>query len=179
MNDTQALTTIVTQAPLDLAVAAWLDAKFYKSTSEKTRKAYTDTMKLFRAGLHCEGLDLDSKPGQVALIAQAFAGFSARGRQVAPTTYNQRLAILSSFYEHARKRQVLVINPIDLIDRAKVQEYAGAQALDDETVKAQLATIDQGTLRGARDYALLSVLLQTARRAQEVATLQWQGAAHL
>src|SRR5262249_47494849 len=56
----------------------------------------------------------------------------------------------------------------------QVQQYAGAQALDTEEVATQLQGIDQSTLKGARDYAILSVLLYTGRRAQEVATLQWQ-----
>ncbi len=173
MND-QALTTIVTGTQLDLAVNAWLDAKWHKSTSTKTRKAYEDTLSQFRAGLRHEGLDLDSDPGQVALIAQVFAGFSARGREIKPTTYNLRLAVLSSFYTFARKRKFLEVNPIEQLDRAKVQEYAAAQALNPDTVYESLQRIDQGDLKGTRDYAILSLLLQTGRRAQEVANLQWQ-----
>jgi integrase len=172
MNETQALSTLVTQAPLDLAVAAWLDAKCKRS--EKTRKAYVDTLAQFRAGLAGAGLALDSDPSAVALVAQAFASFSRRGSEVKPATRNQRLAILSSFYTYARRRGFLDANPIDLLDREHVQEYAHAEALDEERVQAALAAIDQSTLRGARDYAILSVFLQTGRRAQEVATLQWQ-----
>lgn len=132
MNDTQALSTIVTSTSLDLAVLAWLDAKFHKSTSEKTRKAYTDTMALFRTGLHRQGLDLDSDPGQVALVAQVFASYSARGKQVKPTTYNHRLAVLSSFYAYAKRQGptsplYIAENPIDPLERAKVQEFASPQ----------------------------------------------------
>lgn len=38
----------------------------------------------------------------------------------------------------------------------------------------RIEMVDQNTLKGARDYVILSVLLYTDRRAQEVATLQWQ-----
>lgn len=96
--------TVVTSTNIDLAVIAWLDAKFHKSTSEKTRKAYTDTMNQFRALLSSQGLDLDSDPSRVAIVAQAYAGYSARGKQVAQATYNQRLAVLSSFYVYARRQ---------------------------------------------------------------------------
>jgi integrase/recombinase XerC len=174
MNDKQAVPPAGTSPSLELAVEAWLDAKFHMSTSEKTRQAYTQTIQQFRALLQGQGLDLDGDPSNVALIAQAFAGFSARGKQVKPTTYNQRLSILSSFYAYARKRKVLSSNPIDALERAKVQEYAQAQALDGEMVREALQAIDQSTLRGARDYAILSVFLQTGRRALEVATLKWK-----
>lgn len=172
------ITTIVTSTSLDLAVMAWLHAKFHKSTSEKTRKAYGDTINQFRTLLKQHNLDLNSNPGAVALVAQAFAGSSARGKQVTPATYNQRLAILSSFYAYAHKQGkeseiYLEHNPIERLDRAKVQEYAGAQPLDEMIVSDALASIDQSGRDGKRDYALLSILLQTGRRAQEVARLTW------
>lgn len=173
-----ALTTIVTSTPLDVLVYAWLDAKFHKSTSEETRKAYTTIIYQFRGMLSSQGLDLASDPARVALVAQAYAGFSARGRQVAPATYNQRLAVISSLYRYAKKQGpasplYLEYNPIETLDRAKVQAYASAQPLSGDIVAEQLASIDQEKLTGKRDYALLSLLLQTGRRAQEVARLTW------
>lgn len=173
-----ALTTIITSSNIDLLVYAWLDAKFRKSTSEETRKAYAETMSHFRGMLSTQGLDLGSNPAAVALVAQAYAGHSARGRQVAPATYNQRLAVISSLYVYAKKQGpasplYLEQNPIETLDRAKVQEYAGAQPLAGEVVADALARIDQTMLSGRRDYALLSILLQTGRRAQEVASLTW------
>lgn len=178
MEEDTTLSTIVTSSNLDVAVYSWLDAKFHKSTSEKTRKAYTDTITQFRGLLSTQGLDLDSDPGRVALMAQAYAGYSARGKQVAPTTYNHRLAILSSFYTYAKRQNpsspfYLEHNPIDPLDRAKVQAYAHAQPLDGDFIAEALSKIDQEAQIGKRDYAVLSVLLQTGRRAQEVASLTW------
>lgn len=114
----------------------------------------------------------------MALVAQAYAGYSARGRQVSSATYNQRLAILSSLYAYAKKQGpqsplYLEHNPVDTLDRAKVQAYASAQPLAGDVVAEQLASINQEMLSGKRDYALLSILLQTGRRAQEVASLTW------
>ena len=139
---------------------------------------YTDTIQQFRALLHNQGLDLGSELGRVALLAQAFAGHSARGKQVAPATYNQRLAILSSLYRYAHKQGptsplFLPHNPIEALDRARVQQYASAHALTDDIIVEALASIDQATLSGQRNYALLAVLLSTGRRAREVATLTW------
>lgn len=173
-----AISTIVTSSNLDLAVMSWLAAKFRKSTSERTRDTYTQIVTQFRALLAQQGLDLNSNPAAVALVAQVFASSSVRGKQVAPATHNQRMAVLSSFYRYAHKQgeeSPLYIehNPIERLERANVQAYAAAQPLDGETVSYALANIDQSELAGKRDYALLSVLLQTGRRAQEVASLTW------
>lgn len=122
-----------------------------------------------------KGMDLDSPDvGKIALLAQAFAGGSIHpGKQVTRTTYNQRLACISSFYTYAKKHGFVESNPIEVVDRHKVQDYAHTKALDESTVQNALASIDQSDLRGKRDYAILSILFQTARRAQEVTTLQW------
>jgi integrase len=178
MENETSLSTIVTSTNIDLAVYAWIDAKFHKSTSEKTRKIYTETINQFRGWLSIQGLDLGSDPALVAFMAQAFAGRSTRGKQVAAATFNQRLAVLSSFYTYAHKQGkgsplYLEHNPIETLERAKVQEYAGAQPLAGDVVAEALARIDQETLNGKRDYALLCILLQTGRRAQEVADLTW------
>src|SRR5690348_9149984 len=120
--DDRALTTIVTSTGLDVLVLGWIDAKARKSGSAKTRQAYQDTLVQFRAALRQIGLDLDSQAeqelAQIALTAQAFAGFSARGRQVRPATINQRLAILSSFYEYGKRQGALAYNPIDRVERS-------------------------------------------------------------
>ncbi len=44
---------------VDLAIAAWLHAKFQRSGSAKTRMAYATILGEFRAALAMEGLDLD------------------------------------------------------------------------------------------------------------------------
>lgn len=140
MNDElHSLNTIVTGSSLDLALSAWLH-KHSKRNDEHTptSKAYEDTIRQFRAGLQRQGLDLNSDPNAVALNAQAFAHGSTRGRQVKATTANLRLAILSSFYTYAKKLKFLDENPIRILDREKVQEYASAQALDIDDVSTAL-----------------------------------------
>jgi site-specific recombinase XerD len=172
MNETS-LTTIVTGGPLDIAISGWLDAKFRKSTSQKTLKAYSTTIQQFRQGLHHEGIDLDGDPGRIMLYAQAYAGLSKVGKQIKASTYNNRLAILSSFYTYARKRGLVASNPIEVVERNKVQAYASAMPLTQEQASARLAAIDRSTMAGLRDYALLAVFLEVGWRSAEVASLSW------
>lgn len=166
------------RSPLNLLILAWLKAKWTRTKSEKTLKAYGDTLLDFRARLALAGLQLDDQEDgaltQIALAAQGFSMLSSRpGKQVAGSTVNQRLAILSSFYEFAIKQGgAIKVNPIKRAERAKVEQYAGAHALPQEAVEQRLAAIDKTTRQGKRDYAILALLLATGRRLNEVATLQ-------
>src|SRR5437763_7440859 len=95
----QDITIAAPPSPLDLAITAWLDAKFKHTQSTRTLGTYRDILAQFRAALQHEGLDLDSLDNQadrdrVKQIAQAFASFSARGRAVSLATINNRYAAL-------------------------------------------------------------------------------------
>jgi integrase len=157
-------------APLDLAIATWLDAKGNRSGSTHTHKIYQTTIADFRQRLQAGQLDLDSDPRAIALAAQGWAGLNSP----APATFNRRLAVLSSFYTFARKRGMLQLeNPIGMVERRPVQSYAGIEALAPADVEKRLATIDRSALEGMRDYAALAVALATGRRLAEVAGLRW------
>lgn len=169
------ISTTVSSDFLQVTIAGWIHEN---STSPKTKKAYTDTLYQFTNWLGNEQLRLDDQEEEalvkIAFVAQAYASHSLRGKQVKPATQNQRLAILSSFYEYAKGKRLVKINPIDGVKRNKVQPYAGARALETDVTEAALNSIDQNTLAGKRDYALLSLALYTGRRVQELSTLQLQ-----
>ena len=158
---------------LDQVIMAWLNAKSERTHSAKTRRAYTDAIEQFRSVLHAAGLDLDGDPAIVATLAQGYAGRAvADGQPVSGATFNQRLAILSSFYRYAIKHQVLAENPLLIPDRRPVNAEHAATPLDATEVEARLQMIDRADLCGKRDYALLSMLLMTGRRASELAGLR-------
>lgn len=162
--------TVTATVPIDRAIDAWIHAKFHRTDSERTRRAYEDAMSGFRAVLIRAGQDLDGDPALLALAAQ---GWAASGSPSA-ATFNQRLSILSSFYAYARRGGLLAgENPIDRVERRPVQRYATSRALEAETVRRQMAAIDRTTLEGQRDYCLLAVGLQTGRRVSELAGLRW------
>ncbi len=158
---------------LDGCVAAWLKNKSERTGSAKTKRAYSDTINGFRAVLQSARptpLDLDSTDTRVIrLAAESFAG----GLGVSSATFNQRLAILSSFYTYAIKQEVLDKNPIKLIDRRPVQEKDAARPLSDTEIAQALASIDRSTLEDLRNYALLSLAVTTGRRSHELASLEW------
>jgi integrase/recombinase XerD len=165
----QDLIVDVSGSPLDLAIAGWLHEKAGRSGSAETRRAYAATLARFRAALQAALLELDGPPAAVALAAQGWAGQG----DPAPASFNRRLAVLSSFYAYGLRVELLGANPIARVQRRRVQTYADAEALSAAAVRARLQAIDQSDQVGMRDYALLSVALETCRRVGELAALRW------
>jgi site-specific recombinase XerD len=117
---------------LQLALVAWLDEH---QAAPLTLAAYRADIQRFRAALQRAGLDLDAAHGLVAIAAQRWA---AEG-DVAPVTFNKRLATASSFYRYAIQRELLAPpNPIDQVKRRRVRRYQKAQALDIAEVRRRL-----------------------------------------
>ncbi len=158
---------------LDQCILAWIAAKKGRSNSSKTEKAYRETLGQFRLLLQGYKRDLDSDPGIIAPLAQGWAEqtTSTRRTEVTPATYNQRLAILSSFYEYAIKNEVLQRNPIERVERRNPNKQYQAKQIDTKKVKTGLAAIDRSTDEGKRDYAILSIMLATGKRVSEIANI--------
>lgn len=188
--DTTLPSIVVTGNHIDLVISVWLDAKEHKSGSARTRKLYERTITNFRALLRSVGYDLDPDANiageiteqsrrnacrEIALAAQGFAALSSTAKPVSEATYNNRLAILSSFYEFARWRDFFTAdNPLRKVERASVQLYKDVQPLDAGEVKRRLKLIDRSDPMGARDYAMLAIFFQTGRRLAEVVNLHWR-----
>ena len=101
-----------TKMTLDQCIEAWLKEKANKTKSQHTERAYRQSLKRFRDLLITYGLDLDGQSAIIAPIAQLWIG-----EEITASTYNQRLACLSSFYTYAIKHEVLASNPIVRIER--------------------------------------------------------------
>jgi integrase len=166
---------------IEAMIAGWLAEKQHsKSGSLKTQHAYHTTMQSFRAYLQAEGLDVDASPAHIIRVAQVWAAHRSETAKsagaVSPATYNQRLAIISSFYaylgEQAQAQNETYPNPIEAIKKPKVQAYAEAAPLGAGEVYDRLLSIDRSSAQGKRDYAILAIGLQTGRRASELVGLR-------
>lgn len=158
---------------LDTCLAAWLDEAKGRSKSVKTETAYQTTLTEFRAMLHIYGRDLDTDAAILAPMAQGWAAMSKTGREVTPNTFNQRLAILSSFYRYAMRHEVLTSNPIERVKRRVVTKEHKAHAVKPARIKKGLGEIDRSTPEGKRDYALIAVALETGHRVSELAAMRY------
>ena len=170
------------QFTIDAAIFEWLAQKETRTGSQKTRRAYDDTLRQFRAALIRFNLDLLSNPVDVARVASLWATTRALRRHqsesdlvkpVSASTYNQRLAIVSSWYTFVQETYHLAIpNPIKDVKKRPVQAYAAALPIAPETVEQGLEDINRRSLQGLRDYAILAVALATGRRASELVGLR-------
>jgi len=164
---------------IKLAIELWLLDKYALTQSKCTVATYRDILLSLRPYLQERRLDLDSTASELASTIQLWASLRVSGSKrqgsVAPSTYNQRIAAVSSFYRWAIEKGIYTgDNPADQLARASVQKYANARALNPQQVSVKLKDIDRSTPRGLRDYMLLLVALNTGRSAQELASLTWQ-----
>ena len=84
------------------------------------------------------------------------------------------LAALSSFYAYALNQDLLRgVNPFRQVERRKTQRYAGAVPLPYAYIDERLRAIERSTRAGKRDYALITLGLNTGRRLSELAGLRW------
>lgn len=164
---------------LALTIEEWLLDKYALTQSKCTETAYRDIIISLRTYLQEKGLDLDGSANEIASNIQTWASLRASGSKrqgnVAPSTYNQRIAAVSSFYRYAIEKGVYPDrNPTGGLARASVQKYAHAGALNAQQVSVRLKSIDRSTPRGLRDYTLLQVALNTGHSVQELASLTWR-----
>lgn len=182
---------LIHQSEREVLITTIIEVWLQNLRSARTSKTYKQYIHQFRSLLQSTGYDLDGYPATfggpftpdtqdkaftvISMAAQGWASVAAKKEKVSDATINQRLSALSSFYTFAKKRRFLHMdNPIEVIDRPKIQEYAAAAPLLKEDVTQVLNAIDRSTLAGKRDYALLLVLISTGRRASEVLGLQWK-----
>jgi len=193
-----AIVEVITPSFVDTIVASWLKTKFYRSESVCTRKAYAATIATFRGMLATIDADLDiaalplrfngthgeevkERRERLAVVREAARRFAempnarhgvALNTPVKRSTYNHRLAVVSSFYRYTIREGLLDLahNPLDM-ERARVKSYEGAKPIPAEKVAAALLGMDLGTVQGLRDYAIISLGVATGQRAHALASL--------
>lgn len=152
----------------------WLREKAGLSGSKGTENLYGRYLASFRATLQANGLDLDSPASAVRPYAEAWASRGRDENGVSGATYNNRLSILSSFYDFCIRHDIpwAKTNPIKAASMRKVQPYRAARAIEPNEVVRRLQQIDTRTIAGQRDYAIITLALVTGRRVTELRRLR-------
>jgi site-specific recombinase XerD len=161
-------------------IESWLQQSYPPTTGKATPDIYRKILTSLRVYLQARDLNLNSPAHlltpHIATWAALRTAGSKRQGSVAPATYNQRIAAVSSFYGWASSCGLYAWpDPTETLKRNPIHKYARSSVLDVRQVRSRLQQIDRNTPRGQRDYALLQVALNTGRSARELAGLRLGG----
>lgn len=147
------------------ATADWLS----NYLSEQTKRAYRGDISAFVEWLQLHGITSlrgvtrrDVTDYRDELLASGFA----------PATVARKLSCLRKLMETGYADGWLETNPVKFVRAPRVSDVSPRHALDTPVVRALLAQPDRTTLLGARDYAILCLLLYLGVRRSEVAGLR-------
>lgn len=160
--------------PIWQAAHLWLKNK----TSERTRMAYLADLVLYQRWLydHYQQTDLLSVTREQVLAWRD--DMASHGKS--PATMARRLAAVSAFYAEMmaelvddQGRSVIVQNPADpkRVKRFKVSDESPRGALLNGAIHRLLSSPRRSSVVGARDYAILMLLVHMALRRAEIAGL--------
>jgi integrase/recombinase XerD len=141
----------------------------YKSVSDETRAAYHRAIReffQFVEGIHPSQVT----PAQV----QAYRDHLRIKRRRKANTIATKLAIIRSFFEYLRVGGVVVLNPATtkLVTPPALPTDPQGRALTPKEVRHLLSGPDRSKPEGARDYAMLLVMLRLSLRLAEAGSLR-------
>jgi integrase/recombinase XerD len=153
----------VASSPSSVATRGFVE----RSTSEKTRRAYQATVREFQSFLGRREI-VDATHDDVRQWRDRLLKEGKR-----PATVTQKLSIVRSLYRYLQAGGYVARNPAatELVPPPALPDETAGRALDDKEVYYLLSGPDQSTPTGARDYALLLVLLRLGLRASEACGL--------
>src|SRR5215210_3006570 len=139
-----------------------------KSVSEETRRAYRRAVAdffQFVAGKH---------PTEVSPADVLKWRDHLRARRKRAATVCFKLAVIRSFFEYLRAGGVIFINPAStkLVPPPELPTEPAGRALTTKEVRYLLSGPDRSKADGARDYAIMLVMLRLSLRVAEVCSLR-------
>ena len=139
-----------------------------KSVSEETRRAYRRAVSEFFqfAGMKHP---VEVVPGDVALWRDRL-----RSQKKSAATVAFKLSVVRSFFEYLKAGGAITLNPAStkLVSPPALPSEPAGRALSAREVRYLLAGPDRSKTEGARDYALMLVMLRLSLRVSEVCRLR-------
>jgi integrase/recombinase XerD len=139
-----------------------------KSVSEETRRAYHRAVSdffQFVGGKH----PVEVVPNDVLRWRDHL-----RAGRKRPATVSFKLSVVRSFFEYLKAGGVVPLNPAStkLVSPPELSAEPAGRALTAKEVRHLLSGPDQGTPEGARDYALMMIMLRLSLRVAEACALR-------
>jgi site-specific recombinase XerD len=139
-----------------------------KSVSEDTRRAYQRVVREF--------FSFTGNINPAEVTPELVIGFRDQQliKRKRPVTVAFKLAVIRSFFEYLRAAGMVRLNPAStrLVPAPQVDQGGAGRALTASEVSHLLAGPDRNTADGARDYAVMLVMLRTSLRVSEVCSLK-------
>jgi integrase/recombinase XerD len=139
-----------------------------KSVSEATRRAYSRAVREFfqSAGM--------KHPSEVVPQDVLLWRDKSRSRSKSAATVAFKLSVIRSFFEYLRAAGAVHLNPAStkLVSPPELPSEPAGRALSAKEVRYLLSGPDRGKPEGARDYALMLVMLRLSLRVSEVCSLR-------
>ena len=139
-----------------------------KSVSEATRCAYVRALREF---FQFAGMKHPSEvvPNDILLWRDWL-----RAQRKSAATIAFKLSVIRSFFEYLKAAGVIPLNPAStkLVSPPELPSEPAGRALSAKEVRYLLSGPDRGKSEGARDYALMLVMLRLSLRVSEVCSLR-------
>lgn len=149
--------------------AIFLTAKKVEGKAPRSLKDFTYNFSLFTRWLEQEGLQ-DLKPIEYSVdLFRSYVAYMTD--KYSPTTVNTRLTSIKSLFKFLEEEGLLPHNPLSRVPKV-VQPETEIHAFTDEQVDALLQQADKRTFYGFRDYVIMTLMLDTGIRINEVLSLE-------
>lgn len=143
---------------------------FANIDNPNTRRAYRNDIRDFMA---FTGLTKTAQLREVTRVHVIAWRTHLVERELSDATIRRKLSAVSSLFAFLAENNSVLISPVEGVKRPKVDSLEGkTPALADTEARDLLSAPDQTTLKGKRDYAILSVMLYHALRREEVCKLR-------
>jgi integrase/recombinase XerD len=139
-----------------------------KSVSEATRRAYSRALKDFFQAVGMKH-PTEVTPADVLLWRDRL-----RAHRKSAATVAFKLSVVRSFFEYLKAAGAVPLNPAStkLVSPPELPSEPSGRALSSKEVHYLLSGPDRGKPEGARDYALMMVMLRLSLRVSEVCSLR-------
>lgn len=163
-------------------IEQFLQQVFNRSGSVKSQKLYTYTLKTFFATFPDKTPADITKADCAMFVALPSKGRRNYGQPVSVGTRNSRIQVLNSVFKYLSEQDItlpdgterpLYDKPLPTRSLHYAQPSKPYRSMDQREVATFFNAIDQSTIRGKRDYALMLFAFLTLRRRGELVRLKW------
>jgi integrase/recombinase XerD len=139
-----------------------------KSVSEATRRAYGQALREFFQSASMK------HPAEVVPQDILLWRDKLRAQKKSAATVAFKLSVVRSFFEYLKAAGAVPLNPAStkLVSPPELPSEPAGRALSAKEVRYLLSGPDRGKPEGARDYALMLVMLRLSLRVSEVCSLR-------